>query len=202
MPTLPLYTPNPGHPDGSHQVIAPGGYERWYFDAESTTGDVVIVAVFAQGSPDHPHYAEYLRHYRKYLRGPTRHRPPVPADYASVSLAVYEQGRALAQSVEAIAPGALHASPDHLELAAPPHVVTSGSDGCMRVRVGGADLVFRPTLTDGPRDLTQWSRPDPSRHHYWVLASFFCAVEGTVQVQTGRSLEFSGRGFHDHQYGT
>ena len=201
MPTLPLYTPNPPHPNASHQVIAPGGYERWYFDAESASGDVVIVVVFSLGAPDHPDYAEYLKRDRLYRRRPTRHRPPVPAEYGAVSLSVHEHGRSLGRSIRPIPDQEFRASAGGLELSAGADTVVS-AEGSIRVTAGGADLTFRPALPHAAREVVPPSLAILARHHHWVLAAPCCAVEGTLRVNGGRTLTFSGRGYHDYEYGT
>jgi hypothetical protein len=202
MPTLPLYTPNPAHPNASHAVLAPGGYERWYFDAESADGKVVVVIVFAIGSPDHPDYSEYLKRHGRYLRGPTRNRPPVPGEFPSVSIAVHEEGRTVSHVVRAVAPGSFKASPDRPGLAVEDDAVICEPDGGFRLRAGGVDLAFRPLLSHAPRDLARPSRPDGPLRHHWLLVHPSCAVEGVVRVEGGRAIGFAGRGYHDYAFGT
>jgi hypothetical protein len=204
MPTLPLYTPNSGHPDASHAVIAPGGYERWYFDAESAAGDLQVVAVFSLGTADHPDHATYLRHYRYYSLFPTRRRPPVPAEWSAVSLAVYWAGAQATHFVRACAPGEFHAAPGRLDLSAGPDRVCMEPDGSMRLRLEarGADLTFRPLWAHRARVVDLFPRPRAREKHYWIVAAPCCAVEGSVQVGGGRTVAFSGRGYHDHHFGT
>jgi hypothetical protein len=43
MPTIPLISESAA-PGASHQVIAPGGYEAWHFDASSDDGRLHLVA--------------------------------------------------------------------------------------------------------------------------------------------------------------
>ena len=45
MPSIELVN-HAAHPDGWHDVRAPGGYEWWYFDAEDAATDTQIVAIF------------------------------------------------------------------------------------------------------------------------------------------------------------
>ena len=201
MPTIPLYTPNPAHPDASHSVLAPGGYERWYFDAESNDGRLLLVAIFAQGSPDHPDHPQYLRQHAAYLRRPTRRRPPVPADFACVSFALYDRTRPVVQYVRPVPRDSFHAPGDRLELMAPPDSITTEAGGFVRLRVGGADLLFRPSSHDPPRKTIPLGPPPVWPHHRTALLQPYASVEGTVGVNGGKPLEFLGRGFHDHHFG-
>ncbi len=44
----------PTEMDASHRVRAPGGYERWSFDAADAASDVRVVAVLEGGSATDP----------------------------------------------------------------------------------------------------------------------------------------------------
>ena len=90
-----------GHPDAWHQVTAPGGYEWWYFDAESHDGRTQIVAIFLEGFVFHP---GYLRRYFRFLKRPTKHAPPTAGDYPCVYFAVYRDGRVLRQFMTQFGP--------------------------------------------------------------------------------------------------
>ena len=60
MAVIPLYTP-PSCPDAWHQVIAPGGYEWWHFDAEDAATDTQLVASFYDGDIfDREYWRRYL----------------------------------------------------------------------------------------------------------------------------------------------
>lgn len=228
MATLPLYS-TPAHPDAWHRVTAPGGYEWWYFDAEDAAGDVQLVAIFLEGFVFHP---EYLRRYFRYLRRPTRRRPPVPGEYPCAYLAVYEKGRVLAQFMSQYAPVAFAASCDAPDVTLGPNRLTRAADGSLRLHVRGApwrltwrgpqtqaalqlvaDLTFRPVLHAPPHERTFLSRQlADGAEHQWVIANPLCAVEGTIrlgELTTGgrlngqsREVRFAGRGYHDHNYGT
>ena len=43
--------------------------------------------------------------------------------------------------------------------------------------------------------------PAGSRHHHRVLAQPCTSVDGTVSIEGGRAVPFSGRGYHDHHFG-
>jgi hypothetical protein len=89
MPTLPLYQPDPPSPDDPHDVIAPGGYECWRFDAEDPASKLRVVASLWDGDP------RAGRRYALYRLLPTRVRPPLARDSRFACLSVYESERLL-----------------------------------------------------------------------------------------------------------
>ena len=199
MPTLPLYDPNPAHPNASHSVIAPGGYEWWHFDADDAAQDVQMVARFALGFPA---CTEYLRRYRRYRRQPTRNPPPLPADFPGVEFAVYERGRVVAKAAEQLPPSQFCASTERLDVKAGADSVVEEAGGSIRVHVRGAELTFRPLLAHPPHECSLVSRRVTPARHKWVVAAPLCSVEGKIRLPGDRVIRLSGRGFHDHQYGT
>lgn len=223
MPTLPLYTPN-RVADASHRVTAPGGYEWWYFDAESSEGDVQLAAILLHGFVFHP---GYLRRYFQYRRRPTRVAPPTPGEYPCAYFVVYEHGRVLAQFMSQVAPGEYEASSSEprvkvgnnrlwckndgrslaLELDDVPWDLTWRGPTRAPGRRLGAELTFRPRLTHPPHERVFLSRSLSSAEHHWVIASPLCDVEGRIRLGGGdgrksREIQFFGRGYHDHNYGT
>lgn len=212
MPTLPLYTPA-AHPDAWHRVTAPGGYERWYFEAEDASGDLRLVATLQEGCDFDP---AYLRRYAAYRRNPTRHRPPQPGEYPCVAFAVYQGGRALARFVSQYPPGALTASPNRPEVAIGPNEFRSKPDRSLRLRLQGppshplsAELTLRPLSGHAPTErLFVPPALAEGADHHCILANPRCAVTGTINIGGGNStgphrvVHFDGRGYHDHHYGT
>jgi hypothetical protein len=89
MPSIAMYEP-PATPDAWHRVMAPGGYEWWYFDAEDAATDTQVVAIFLEGFVFH---TGYLRAYARFVRNPTAAPPPLPGDWPCVYLCVYRAGR-------------------------------------------------------------------------------------------------------------
>jgi carotenoid 1,2-hydratase len=208
MPTLPLYILPQPSPDASHQVTAPGGYEWWHFDAEDPATDTQIVAALFDGFVSHP---QYLREYRAYRRRPTRHAPPVPADYPCVCAAVYRNGRALAQFITPFPRGSLTASTERLDAQIGPNVVRQEGDGRYHIEFTGESLrlalTFTPTLVHAAHERTFLSREMTGAEHHWVIAAPQCDVSGTVRVtpspgQPKQAIDFTGVGYHDHRYGT
>jgi hypothetical protein len=203
MPTLPLYVPDPGDPDASHHVTAPGGYEWWSFDAQSDSGDVHFVARFYDGFAFHP---DFLRRYARYRRRPTRHVPPVPADYPRVEFALCERGqpaRAVARDFPA---GSFTAAGREPGAKLGPNLFRR-EGGSIRLRLDdaalSADLDFRPLLPHRPHERALLRRGPTGAEHFWVLSDALCAVEGSIRVDGGaRTIAFAGRGYRDHHFGT
>jgi hypothetical protein len=215
MPTLPLYDPAPPHPDGWHRVLAPGGYELWHFDAEDDAGEVRLIVTFSQGSPFD---GEYRRRYAEFLRKPTRRTPPVPAEFPGVTFLLWEKGGALARFAYRYPPHCFEASPSGPDVRIGPHRLLPGAGGTLAVTVGAvpvdgiaarasAELWFTPMLPVAPQKRRFPAREAAGADHFWVLAHPLCAVRGVVRLRDEdtappREVQFSGRGYRDHRYGT
>lgn len=221
MPTLPLFSPTTV-PDASHQVRSPGGYEWWYFDAEDTATDTQVVAIFLHGFVFHP---GYLRAYAKFLKHPTKRRPPLPDDFVCVYLVVYRGGKILAQVMKQVAASQYSAATDRVDVRIGQSSLSQSADG-LRVHVEGtpwkltgrgpitlveqtlkADLTFVPRLAHPPQERPFLSRAMTGAEHHWVIANPVCDVSGKVNVTTAdgsavETISFNGRGYHDHNYGT
>lgn len=202
MPTLPLYTPTEVA-DASHGVIAPGGYEWWHFDAENAAGDLRVVAGLHFGYVPN---ATYLRQYRRYRRRPTRVRPPVPADFACVSLAVYERNRVLASWLSPIPAAGCSAAKGRVEVRLGPNSLRAdvSGDRLLTLEVNGAraELRFRPRFALVPVERHLLPKIPGGAEHRWIIADPLCDVEGEIHLPDCPTIRFTGRGFHDHSYGT
>jgi carotenoid 1,2-hydratase len=220
MRSIPLYQPN-SVPDASHDVRAPGGYEWWYFDAEDPATDTQVVAIFLQGFVFHP---GYLRAHAAFLRRPTKRPPVLPIDFPCMYLCVYRNGKILHQFMTQYRPTDYAAATDAVDVAIGPNRLV-GRDGVLRLDLSGtpwkltghgpktltdqsltAQLVFKPTFTHPPAERVFLSRQMTSAEHYWVIANPRCDVSGTIQLSekgsTVEQIHFTGRGYHDHNYGT
>jgi hypothetical protein len=208
MPTLPLYTPGAA-PDASHRVLAPGGYEQWSFVAEDAATATRLVAAFSVGFPFHP---GYLRAFARYRRRPTRFTPPVPTDYATLSIAVDSRDRFVHPSTTHFAPNTVHAATDRLDVRIGLSHCRAGDDGIIKLLLNGpagasplsAELEFTPILPHAPVERFLPGRAGAHANaHAWVIANPLCNVAGTLRAGAGNTtLAFRGRGYHDHHYGT
>ncbi|MBC7782744.1 MAG: hypothetical protein H7144_02810 [Burkholderiales bacterium] len=214
MSSLPLFD-TPSDADAWHNVQAPGGYERWYFDAEDSLANTQVVAVFGQGCLSD---TNYRRAFDRFLKNPTRTTPPLPADYPSVSFSVYQAGRLAHQFVKQYRPADFSASRDKVDLRIGTSRLYSDA-GAYRLTLSGtpqeptwlgpklltdrtlsADFTFVPTFSHAPIERALSSREHDATHQ-WVLANAHCRVEGTIRIGN-ESIVFNGRGYRDHQYGT
>ena len=213
MPVLPLFDVPP-HPDAWHHVTAPGGYEIWRLDAEDAAGGLRLIATLGQGGDD----PEYLRRYRRYLRRPTRHAPPQPAEYPCASLAVYEGEKVLAKFAARAGPQDFSAATDRPEVRVGPHGFRRDDDGTTRVSFAApqlaAEWVLRPrngtTGCGGVGESTYVLRVVSGAEHRWVLPGVLHEVAGEIRIDPaaggagagGRVIRFQGRGYYDHTFGT
>jgi hypothetical protein len=205
MPIIALFTP-PKSSDAGHQVLAPGGYEIWSFDAEDPAMDTRIVAVFGEGPPYHQ---GYLRTYSAYLRRPTRRTPPLARDYPYVGLSVYRRGWIVYEFWKCFRPGALCASTNEPEVTLGPNRMTRNTAGdyLLHLEEGrmSADVTFSPKFGGATAERTFPSRGMMGAEHRWVVAAPLCEVSGAIrfrQKASENTIEFQGRGYHDHHYGT
>ncbi len=215
MACLAMYS-TPVHPDGWHAVTAPGGYEWWYFDAEDLATDTRVVAILFQGFVFHP---GYLRRHARYLRNPTKRLPALAAEYPCAYLVVYRDGRIWRQFMTQYPAGEFEASSDSpmvrvgpnrlrpeggdlkLELTGSPWRVTGRGPKLIEGETLSASLTFRPTIDHTPVERTFLSRRMTGADHKWILANPLCGVTGEIRCG-GETIALSGRGYHDHNYGT
>jgi carotenoid 1,2-hydratase len=219
MSTIPLYR-RPATPDAAHAVKAPGGYEWWYFDAEDAATDTQIVAILLEGFVFHP---GYLRAYKKYVRNPTRTPPPLPGHWPCVYLCVYRGGKILHQFMTQYAPGTFHASGETVDVTVGENRLTS-SNGALNLSLAGtpwkltwqgpktlvgqtlsATLTFTPRYPHPPAERVFLSRAMTDAEHHWVIANPACDVTGRIVLakpEGEETINFTGRGYHDHNYGT
>jgi carotenoid 1,2-hydratase len=206
------------HPDAWHNVIAPGGYEWWYFDAEDANSDTQIVAILLDGFVFHP---GYLRRHARYLRNPNRNAPAQPRDFPCAYFMIYENGKPAAQFMTQYAPGSLIASADRPDVTLGPNSLRSSTDG-YQLSLSGApwQLTARGPVTHHDSTLSvDWSLSPISSHapaerhflshamtgaeHHWVLAAPHCRFSADISL-TGpkpRSWKLTGHAYHDHNYG-
>jgi carotenoid 1,2-hydratase len=216
MPTIPMYIP-PTAPDAWHQVTAPGGYEWWYFDAEQADGDLRIVMILFQGFVFHP---GYLREYAKYRRRPTMVKPPAPADYPCAYFVVYRGDKILGQFMTRHPKESFSAATDRADVTVGPNELKTAADGSMSLSVTGVPWVltgrgpktldgqtltgkfeFRPRLTSPPMERAFFDRAWSGSDHHWIVANPLCDVTGEIEFG-GEKFSFTGRGYHDHNFGT
>lgn len=207
MATLPLFHPPPTV-NAWHEVISPGGYEWWRFDADDRQRDFQVIVTFFQGSP---FSREYRRAYDRYRRSPTRHAPPVPADWAYVGLVVLRRGKVLAREMIPFYASQFSAARQGLSVATGGNTIQRiASSGAYRVHVESPrcrlqmtlDPIIQPPIEERP-----FAADEARARHRWIVAAPLCRVVGTLEplsagASGGEAIAFDGLGYHDHNYGT
>jgi hypothetical protein len=136
MPIIPLYT-LPAHPNASHQVLAPGGYERWQITTEDESQSLRISVEFWLGDwTDH----SYRKAYDRYRRRPTRVSPPKPVDYPSVHLAISREGQPVVTRVTRYKAADVRASSERPDVTIGPNWIVLQLDGCWKITLPDVDL--------------------------------------------------------------
>jgi carotenoid 1,2-hydratase len=206
-------------PDAWHRVSSPGGYEWWYFDAEDRATDTQLVAIFMEGFIFHP---TFIRKHEKFRRKPTRHTPVCGGDFPCAYLCVYRGGKILQQFFTQHAPGSMIASSAEtrvqigvnslkgspasgydLSLSGSPWKLTARGPQTYRDQTLGAQLHFRPRVAHEPVLRTFLSKQMTGADHRWAICAPMCDVTGTITLGGDeKPIEFSGRGYHDHNFGS
>jgi carotenoid 1,2-hydratase len=216
-------TPTPStalDPDRFFDLQIPGSQEWWYFDAISDDGQDALVVILFAGLPFDPAYGMAAK---RHLKRPDRYPAPHPLDSCGISFGWYRpeggtirrRGRGSpGDRVQAYALNA-HRRDDFSHEPSPFRVGVGGSrverdaEG-YRIKVEvpdwdpkrriSAELRFRPSNGTEPFEVDLGGDGSP---HHWILAAADCRVEGTIAIDgpDGASLEFKGRGYHDHNAG-
>ena len=188
MPTVPMFDPSAA-PGAWHNVIAPGGYECWAFDAEDAATDTQLSVLFMSGAQQ---YTPYLQHVSRYRQKPTRTPLPLPADYGGLAVTLYRGGQRVHRS---FTPAKLIAGAEQITLG-PNRLTLSPESHRLQVDTGGQQLDLTATrAADGPtRRVLKFMRL--SLHHS-TLVSPRATFTGTINGQP-----FTGVGTHEYAFGT
>jgi hypothetical protein len=179
MPTIPLYSPAT-RPLGSHNVISPGGYEWWQFQAADAGGERGVEIDIFHGNPFD---ASYLAAYARYRRRPTRNPPPQPAQYPFVRLRLCRRRRPTVTLDAKRLPTGF--SPN--ELLQPDESVRLS---CLVTNLFTVSLQFKPKTTLSVRSSDS-------------AVNLACDVEGSVTLSDGEQIaELSGEGRIIQTFGT
>jgi hypothetical protein len=209
MPTLALFT-RPANPDASHQVLAPGGFERWHFDVDDPAANRRVLIDFFEGFPFHP---KYLRRYHQYIAHPTRLAPPLPQEFRSVSLTLFENDDVVtrmfrlgadygASSMSIEADGAIR-----LQLRGAPWMAGQSGPVLLEQQTVNADFVFKSIAALA--SVTESIDPlaEVSEYSQYQVSQSVCDVSGRVHVygqgltSGATDVSFAARGFYDHYFG-
>lgn len=119
----------------------------------------------------------------------------------------------LTQSIDTQASGSADAL--HLHIDTTPWKLTGRGPQTLTDQRLLADLTFTPSLAHSSCERRFLSRDMTGADHHWVIANPLCNVAGSVRIEpaapsaltdsaanTSETIHFTGRGYHDHNYGT
>jgi hypothetical protein len=191
MATLPMRATDVP-PNEWHRITAPGGYECSSFAAHDFSRDIHLTIDLFDGLAFHP---SYDRRYRRYIRRPTRHAPPLPKDFPGVITSIYRKGdgRRLVVSFPA---GGFRDDSAVLEIGS--NRLTQTAEGLFNLSIASnafsAELRFQLRYPQEPTEI-------PITPHHWAVLAPLCAVEGIIG-EADDAVEFVGVGYHDKLYAT
>ena len=182
-------------------AVPPGGYRWWYFDALSEDRRFGFTVIFMIGSVFSPSYARRAR----------RGERAAATDHLGVHVALYADGREVGWAMSEYPASALQASERRLAIGG--SSLSWHSDGSVHGIIEersapifwsslGVGTRLRGTFTLAPErnaevPAVELGRSDEQRHHWQVLAPV-----SSMSVAFDRpALAFSGRGYHDSNWG-
>ena len=179
----------------------PGGYEWWYFDAVSEDGAWALACIWFLGNPFSPFY-----------RLAARREAADPFVHNALFFALSQHGRLHAYhftrfpraeiQADETRPATLRFGPNDLS-ADNGHYSLRLADENANGRRLAADLTFASPILSAAGG-TDWDAGE--RDHFWLPAAPACRVTGRIVLQEAHNpgaetLFFSGRGYHDHNWG-
>jgi hypothetical protein len=201
MPTLKLLTA-PSHPDGSHQIGSPGGYEFWHFHAEDPSHRLRLSIAFYDGFTLHP---EYASRYAAYRRNPTRNAPPTPSQYPFLQANIFENEKSLASSTAYFPAGSFHAEDGPSIALGSSRAIFRENEIALAISEAhqaiAAELTFEPIFAlTAPIEKAFTTDKNGTADHFWIPARPLCNVHGQIRIDD-RTILFTGLGQHNHYYG-
>jgi carotenoid 1,2-hydratase len=180
----------------------PGGYEWWYFDAQSDDGYSVVI-IFYDGNPFS----------RRYIRSIEMNDGKKASDYPAISVSVYKNGKPLFYSFEEFEPEKSFFS----------GIMPKGETGLnsFEGRTQDNEIIYEVILNQkvangdqlkgklyfksGPFEFGDQAPPalKQTNDHTWNLVMPFCEVSGQLEITGYKnySINFEGIGYHDHNSG-
>ncbi len=189
MPTIPLYDTT-APPDAWHRVIAPGGYESWSIAADDRDRETRLRIEFFDGDPFNQ---TYRRAYDRYVRRPTRVRPPQPRDYPAVRVSLRELDAVAREFAAPLSPGALRWNDQPPTLTIGDSSLTWDAEGRIVVQLAG---LLPATDRSGKMRLDGALTFNTSSKQ---LIGVVREIENNI---VRRPIEFNGRGEYSHTFAT
>ena len=183
--------------DGLHiNPAEPNGYEWWYFDAVSDDERYVLVVIFFCGTPMSPYY-----------KAVADGKNPLPNDWCGVFVSLHERtGSGYVERTYAynLYTGGDFAGDGSRVAVGGSGFVRDADTGAWRLSVKERGLWWGETVAElsfTPRipNLTHDAIPG-DENHTWVCVAPDCDVSGSILFGK-QSVAFTGRGYHDHNFG-
>lgn len=193
-------------PDRFFNFTTPGAQEWWYFDASSHDGRDALVLIWFAALPFDPSYGIAAR---KHLTNPDRYPAPFSLDHCAFNLCWYRDGRLIAYALNRYRHQAFEHSADPFSLTVAGNRIDRDDSGySLHVEtpaLGGGTLKAHLRFTQKPgTEPFEQDLGTPGFPHLWILAAADNKVTGHValhQPARNLSLDFQGRGYHDHNAG-
>lgn len=190
--------------DTQSEKLKPGSYEWWYFDVMSKEGYSMVV-IFYDGNPFSRRYIEKLESNSK----------TNASHFPAISISLYKDGEPIFYSFEEV----LHEVSDFSKTLPFGRIGDNSFEGFYDQNELTYKLILNQKLETGDslrgslifkslqKDLTGILSPDDGTHqseHCWNLVMANCTVECNLNLEgyLNEKIEFSGRGYHDHNTGT
>jgi hypothetical protein len=194
--------------DGLHiDPNEPNGYEWWYFDAISDDERYVLVVIFFLGTPMSPYY-------KAVVDG----KNPLPKDWCGVFITLHEKTRSgyveRGYAYNIYSEKDLNLNPDYgapfglgigkSKVMSWPPTSRSKPKHRWRVSVNERTLWLGTLSAKMSFEARAQPQPDPiagHNDHTWVCVAPVCKAEGWIFLKSGGAIRFSGKGYHDHNFG-
>lgn len=195
--------------DGLHiDPSESNGYEWWYFDAISDDERYVLVVIFFLGTPMSPYY-------KAVMDG----KNPLPKDWCGVFVSLHEKTaegyKEKGYAYNIYSEKDLNWHPNGAqrfgvgigksELTAWEPTSKSKPKSRWRVEVSEPTLWLgniQARMTFESQNQTELSTIEGDRYHTWVCVAPACKARGSVRLANGTWIDFTGTGYHDHNFGT
>lgn len=182
----------------------PGSYEWWYFDVMSNDGYSLVV-IFYDGNPFSRRYIEKIE----------SNCEPNASEFPAISISLYKDGLPLFYSFEEVIPEDSEFSETHPFGRIGDNLFEGYSDQKeliykvnlnQRLETGDSlegSLIFKSPIKDNSGIISAESESHGSIH-CWNLVMENSLVECNLKLKglSNKKIEFSGRGYHDHNTGS
>jgi len=197
-----------------HDLKEAGSYEWWYFDATDEDQNCSFVAVWYSGFPFSPYYSNRYTQWK--ANGANGNGFPNPLEHTALSFHFYQDGT---EVINFIKEGGSHLFKSSTEKPYAKfekndffydenehsYVLTLDFEMPSRKKSVKAEVRFRVCPVQPVENISDYSAGESN--HSWLLAAPKADVFGRFEIYDGvknrlAMVDFKGKGYHDHNYGT